>query len=56
MLDNLALAHGDVVTVTGLARLARSTFDPFGIVKQIVDANSSRWRSRGPIPAPAPGG
>src|SRR5271167_367262 len=32
------LAPGDVVTVTRLDRLARSTFDLFAIVKQIVDA------------------
>ena len=33
-----ALAAGDVVTVTRIDRLARSTFDLFAIVKQIVDA------------------
>jgi DNA invertase Pin-like site-specific DNA recombinase len=33
-----ALAPGDVVTVTRIGRLARSTFDLFTIVKQIVDA------------------
>jgi DNA invertase Pin-like site-specific DNA recombinase len=38
MLDNLALAPGDVVTVTRIDRLARSTFDLFAIVEQIVDA------------------
>jgi DNA invertase Pin-like site-specific DNA recombinase len=32
------LARGDVVTVTRIDRLARSTFDLFGIVKRIVDA------------------
>ncbi len=32
------LARGDVVTVTRIDRLARSTFDLFAIVKQIVDA------------------
>jgi len=32
------LAAGDVVTVTRIDRLARSTFDLFAIVKQIVDA------------------
>jgi DNA invertase Pin-like site-specific DNA recombinase len=32
------LAPGDVVTVTRIDRLARSTFDLFAIVKQIVDA------------------
>src|SRR5271169_4711092 len=31
------LAAGDVVTVTRIDRLARSTFDLFGIVKRIVD-------------------
>src|SRR5438105_13546113 len=36
----LALAPGDVVTVTRLDRLARSTFDLFAIVKQIVDAKA----------------
>ena len=36
MLDHLA--PGDVVTVTRIDRLARSTFDLFAIVKQIVDA------------------
>ena len=35
-----ALAHGDVVTVTRIDRLARSTFDLFGIVKRIVDAKA----------------
>src|ERR1700733_545302 len=39
-----ALAHGDVVTVTPIDRLARSTFDLFGIVKRIVDAGA-RFRS-----------
>jgi DNA invertase Pin-like site-specific DNA recombinase len=38
MLDRLAA--GDVVTVTRIDRLARSTFDLFGIVKRIVDANA----------------
>ncbi len=33
-----AVASGDVVTVTRIDRLARSTFDLFSIVKQIVDA------------------
>src|SRR6516225_4956245 len=32
------LPPGDVVTVTRIDRLARSTFDLFGIVKRIVDA------------------
>jgi DNA invertase Pin-like site-specific DNA recombinase len=34
------LAPGDAVTVTRIDRLARSTFDLFGIVKQIVDAKA----------------
>jgi DNA invertase Pin-like site-specific DNA recombinase len=34
------LACGDVVTVTRIDRLARSTFDLFAIVKQIVDAKA----------------
>ena len=52
-----SLAAGDTVTVTRIDRLARSTFDLFGIVRRIVDArrNSDHWPSRGPTPAPAPG-
>jgi DNA invertase Pin-like site-specific DNA recombinase len=38
MLDTSA--PGDVVTVTRIDRLARSTFDLFAIVKQIVDAKA----------------
>ena len=34
------LSSGDVVTVTRIDRLARSTFDLFGIVKRIVDAKA----------------
>jgi DNA invertase Pin-like site-specific DNA recombinase len=34
------LAPGDVVRVTRIDRLARSTFDLFGIVKRIVDAKA----------------
>src|SRR4029077_5095824 len=34
------LAPGDVVTVTRIDRLARSTFDLFGIVKRVVDAKA----------------
>src|SRR6266513_4378861 len=34
------LAPGDVVTVTRIDRLARSTFDLLAIVKQIVDAKA----------------
>src|SRR5712664_3126004 len=35
-----ALAPGDVVTVTRIDRLARSTFDLFATVKQIADAKA----------------
>src|SRR5271156_2803154 len=35
-----AVAPGDVVTVTRIDRLARSTFDLFAIVKHIVDAKA----------------
>jgi DNA invertase Pin-like site-specific DNA recombinase len=38
MLDHLE--PGDVVTVTRIDRLARSTFDLFGIVKRVVDAKA----------------
>jgi DNA invertase Pin-like site-specific DNA recombinase len=38
------LVPGNVVTVTRIDRLARSTFDLFAIVKQIVDAGG-RFRS-----------
>jgi len=38
MLD--ALAPGDLVTVTRIDRLARSTFDLCAIVKQILDAKA----------------
>jgi DNA invertase Pin-like site-specific DNA recombinase len=38
MLDTLV--PGDVVTVTRIDRLARSTFDLFAIVKQIVDSKA----------------
>jgi hypothetical protein len=44
MLD--ALAPGDVVTVTRIDRLARSTFDLFAIVKQIVDGQGAISFSR----------
>jgi DNA invertase Pin-like site-specific DNA recombinase len=41
LLDMLKhLAPGDVVTVTRIDRLDRSTFDLFAIVKQIVDAKA----------------
>jgi DNA invertase Pin-like site-specific DNA recombinase len=51
------LAPGDVVRVTRIDRLARSTFDLFAIAKRIADPrrNSDPWRNRGPTPAPAPG-
>ena len=35
-----AIGSGDGVTVTRIDRLARSTFDLFAIVKQIVDAGA----------------
>ena len=35
-----AVGPGDVPTVTRIDRLARSTFDLFAIVKQIVDAEA----------------
>jgi DNA invertase Pin-like site-specific DNA recombinase len=35
-----AIGPGDMVTVTRIDRLARSTFDLFAIVKQIVDAKA----------------
>jgi DNA invertase Pin-like site-specific DNA recombinase len=41
------LAPGDVVTVTRIDRLARSTFDLFGIVKRVsstLTRNSAHWR------------
>ena len=52
------LTPGDVVTVTRIDRLARSTFDLFAIVKRIVDAGGQfrSLRSLGRIPPPAPGG
>jgi DNA invertase Pin-like site-specific DNA recombinase len=41
LLDMLKhLAPGDVVTVTRIDRLARSTFDLFAIVREIVDAKA----------------
>jgi DNA invertase Pin-like site-specific DNA recombinase len=46
-----AVAPGDVVTVTRIDRLARSTFDLFAIVKQIVDAKGQfRWHCHGNRP------
>ena len=53
-----AVAAGDVVTVTRIDRLARSTFDLFAIVKRITDAGG-RFRSLAEPWAdttPAPGG
>jgi DNA invertase Pin-like site-specific DNA recombinase len=51
------LAPGDVVTVTRIDRLARSTFDLFAISSRLWTRRriSVRSRNRGPIPAPAPG-
>ena len=52
------LNSGDVVTVTRIDRLARSTIDLFGIASiasWTPRRTSGRWRSRGPIPAPGPG-
>jgi DNA invertase Pin-like site-specific DNA recombinase len=51
------LVIGDVVTVTRIDRLARSTFDLFGIVKRIVDAKAQFRSLAEPWadPAPAPG-
>jgi DNA invertase Pin-like site-specific DNA recombinase len=48
------LAPDDVVTVTRIDRLARSTFDLFAIVKRIADAKAQfrYWSNRGPTPAP----
>ena len=54
MLD--ALVPGDVVTVTRIDRLARSTFDLFGIVKRIVEAKAQfrslaePWADSAPAP------
>jgi DNA invertase Pin-like site-specific DNA recombinase len=61
MLDRLQ--PGDVVTVTRIDRLARSTFDLFGIVKRVVDAKAQfrslaePWADTGTSTgrAPAPG-
>src|SRR5215469_3907179 len=44
------LATGDVVTVTRIDRLARSTFDLFGIVKRIVDAKAQGKHMGRPLP------
>jgi DNA invertase Pin-like site-specific DNA recombinase len=47
------LGPGDVLTVTRLDRLARSTFDLFGIIKRIADAKAQfrslaeRWADTG---------
>jgi hypothetical protein len=54
MLDKLA--PGDVVTVTSIDRLARSTFDLFSIVKRIVDVEAQSrslaepWADTGTAP------
>jgi DNA invertase Pin-like site-specific DNA recombinase len=39
------LEAGDVVVVTRIDRLARSTFDLFAIVKSIVDQKGDRTRT-----------
>jgi DNA invertase Pin-like site-specific DNA recombinase len=39
------LAAGDIVTVTRIDRLARSTFDLFAIVKQIADNTRNHGRN-----------
>ena len=50
------LEAGDVLTVTRIDRLARSTFDLFGIVKRIVDAKAQfrslaePWADTAPAP------
>ena len=50
------LSPGDVVTVTRIDRLARSTFDLFGIVKRITDAKAQfrslaePWADTAPAP------
>ena len=51
------LASGEVVTVTRIDRLARSTFDLFAIVKRMwtLAGNSDPLRSRGPTRLLAPG-
>src|SRR5205814_1465373 len=49
-----AVAPGDIVTVTRIDRLARSTFDLFAIVKQIVDAKA-QFRSLAEPPRGAGG-
>jgi len=52
-----ALAPGDVVTVTRIDRLARSTFDLFGTSNRpwTPRHNSALSWNHGPTPAPAPG-
>jgi len=52
------LTPGDVVIVTRIDRLARSTFDLFAIVKQIGMrvVSSAHWLSHGPTPPPVRGG
>ena len=53
-----ALAPDDMVTVTRIDRLARSTFDLFAIVSRSWTraGNSGHWPSRGPTPPPEPDG
>jgi hypothetical protein len=51
MLDRLTT--GDVVTVTRIDRLTRSTFDLFGIVKRIVGRPASAFQRRSAFRAPS---
>ena len=55
MLDHLRA--GDVVTITRLDRLARSTGDLLNIAERIKEAGAAcvRWPSRGPTPRRRPG-
>ncbi len=46
------LVPGDVVMVTRIDRLARSTFDLFGLVKRIVDAKAQSRSLAEPWAAP----
>jgi DNA invertase Pin-like site-specific DNA recombinase len=57
LLKMLKHLPGDVVTVTRIDRLARSTFDhsPSSSRSWTPRRNSAHWPSRGPTPAPAPG-
>jgi DNA invertase Pin-like site-specific DNA recombinase len=50
------LVPGDMVTVTRIDRLARSTCSASSSASWTRRRNSGHWRNRGPTPAPAPGG